>query len=186
MYSRLTVPLVCAAVVVFACGLPGLSGSRAPLGLRAAEPVSVAARLASAPLASHRRRADTVGVDAGFEVMPADGGVQLALRVVNLSKRKLEIDFPDGRTRDFVVLDAAGREVWRWSAGRLFTQTVQNKFLAAHDTAVYQERWKAPTPGQYTAVGILRSRNFPVQRRVAFTVAPAPAVPTTVAAVQTR
>jgi hypothetical protein len=181
MYSRLTVPLVCAAVIVFACGLPNRSMSRTPLSLRAAEPVAVATLAASAPLASHRRRADTVGVDAGFDVTADERGVRLALKVVNLTPRKLEIDFPDGRTRDFVVLDGVGREVWRWSQGRLFTQTVQNKFLAAHDTAVYQERWAAPRPGQYTAVAILRSRNFPVERRVAFTVGP-----TTVAAAPTR
>lgn len=113
--------------------------------------------------------------------MRADG-VQFALNVVNQSTKRLEIDFPDGRTRDFAVLDATGREVWRWSRGRLFTQTVQNKFLASGDTATYQSTWEHAAPGAYTAVAILRSRNFPVERRVAFTLRAPSAV--TVAAVQ--
>lgn len=172
MYSRFIAPLVLAAAIVFACGLPSRPLSRTPLALRADAPVADSAPTASSPLVSHRRRADTVGVDAGFDVVAGEADVKLALRVVNLSPRKLEIDFPDGRTRDFAVIDSRGREVWRWSAGRLFTQTVQNKFLAAHDTAVYRERWVKPAPGQYTAVATLRSRNFPVERRVTFTVGP--------------
>lgn len=182
MYSRLIVPLVCAAAIVFACGLPSRSLTRAPLSLRAVDAAAEPAPpTASSPLLTHRRRADTLGVDAGLDVVAGEKGVQLALRVVNLSKRGLEIDFPNGQTRDFMVIDAHGREVWRWSEGRLFTQAVQNKFLAGHDTAVYQERWSKPAPGAYTAVAVLRSRNFPVERRVAFTVGP-----TTVAAAPTR
>ena len=168
MHSRLVVPLVCAAAIVFACG-------PRPRGTTASKPVSATGRLDGTHTAAMKRRlrkGDTTRVDAALAIAPDADGVLLALSVVNLDSRQLEIDFPNGQTRDFVVLDATGREVWRWSRGRLFTQTVQNKFLSVGDTAVYEERWTAPAPGQYTAVATLRSRNFPIERRAAFQVRP--------------
>jgi hypothetical protein len=177
MYSRLVVPLVCAAAIVFACGprphgiTPAAQASMASVrervlgsdGKRAAEPV--------APR-RHMKKGDTTRVDAALAVAPESDGVHLALRVVNLDAKQLEIDFPNGQTRDFAVLDASGKEVWRWSRGRLFTQTVQNKFLAGGDSAVFEERWRPAGPGVYTVVATLRSKNFPLERRTRFEVQP--------------
>jgi hypothetical protein len=168
MYSRLVVPLVCAAAIVFACG-------PRPRGTVASKPVPATRRLDGTHSAAGSRRlrkGDTTRVDAALAIAPDVDGVRLALSVVNLDSRQLEIDFPNGQTRDFVVLDAAGREVWRWSRGRLFTQTVQNRFLSAGDTAVYEERWTAPAPGQYTVVATLRSKNYPIERRASFQLRP--------------
>jgi hypothetical protein len=178
MYSRLVVPLLCAAAIVFACGPhPRSTVTPAPPGARLLGVAALDGRRALMPSPTattrHRRGRDTTSVDASLGVALAEDGVRLALQVVNQSPRRLEIDFPNGQTRDFVVYNTAGREVWRWSRGRLFTQTVQNKFLAAGDTVVYEERWDRAAPGQYTAVATLRSRNFPVERRVTFQVHPA-------------
>lgn len=176
MYSRLVVPLICAAAVVFACG-PRSHSTTAPAS-PAGGSLHVASLAGDRPAAKAakparpRRRGDTTAVDASFDIGIGDDGVRLELLVVNQTKKKLEIDFPDGRTRDFVVFDASGREVWRWSRGRLFTQTVQNKFLGAGDTATYEGRWQHAAPGHYTAVALLRSRNYPVEKRVAFDVHP--------------
>jgi hypothetical protein len=177
MSSRLVVPLVCTAAIVFACG-PRTKSSTA-----ASEPTGRGARVGSldsrrpAPQKRAKRRTpgDTVPVDASLAVVPIADGIRFDLQLVNTSEHRVEIDFPDGRTRDFAVFDAAGREVWRWSRGRLFTQTVQNKFLGAGDTTVYQGRWEAKAPGTYTAVAILRSQNYPAERHVTFSVG-APAV----------
>jgi Intracellular proteinase inhibitor len=180
MYSRLVVPLLCAAAIVFACGPhPRSTVTPTPPGARLLGVAGLDGRPALAPPPAvptrHRRGRDTTSVDASLGVARTDDGVRLALQVVNQSPRRLEIDFPNGQTRDFVIYDAAGREVWRWSRGRLFTQAVQNKFLAAGDTVVYEERWDSASPGEYTAVATLRSRNFPVERRVTFQVHPASA-----------
>jgi len=184
MYSRLVVPLVCAAAIVFACG--PRTRTSAPV---APKPVAAAAGAPSAAPAAalvKRRAGDTVGVAASLNVAPDAEGVRIALRVVNLEKRGLEIDFPDGRTREFVVYDAQGQEVWRWSRGRLFTQTVQNTFIAAGDTAVFAEHWKGAAPGQYTAVALLGSRNLTVEQRVAFDVRPPGVIVATASPAATR
>jgi hypothetical protein len=103
-----------------------------------------------------------VSIDTG------DGSVRFAIEVTNDSPKRVELTFPDGRTHDFVVLDSAGRELWRWSTGRLFTQAMQNRLLDAHNAATYDERWSPPGPGRYTLEAQLLSENHPVRQRVDF------------------
>ena len=100
----------------------------------------------------------------------SEQGARLTLRVVNLNDRQLEINFPSGQTYDFVVLDSAGTEVWRWSKGRMFTSSLQNMLVAAHDTLSFEEEWdpRHAHAGRYVARATLRSSNFPVQQRAAF------------------
>ncbi len=108
------------------------------------------------------------GITSHVMVDTAQGVVRFAIEVANDSRARVELQFPDGRTHDFVVLNEAGREVWRWSTGRLFTQSMRNRLLDAHDSVVYDERWSPPSPGRYTLLASLRSANYPVQQRVDF------------------
>ncbi|HEX5436033.1 MAG TPA: BsuPI-related putative proteinase inhibitor [Gemmatimonadaceae bacterium] len=96
-------------------------------------------------------------------------GVAFTLHVTNTSDSHVEINFPDGQTHDFVVLDSTGHQVWRWSNGHLFTQTLQNKLLNAKESVTYEEHWQpAGRHGRFTAVAILKSSNHPVEERVQF------------------
>ena len=97
-------------------------------------------------------------------------GITVALHVTNIADHAVELRFPSGQTHDFVVLDSIGREIWRWSSGRMFTQAIQNKLLDANETLSFEEHWDGPQkPGRYTAVAILRSDNHPVEQRIGFT-----------------
>lgn len=99
-----------------------------------------------------------------------DGGVSFALHVTNQASKSLELTFPDGQTHDIVVIDGVGREVWRWSQGRLFTQALQNRVIAHSETVSYEGEWSPrDTHGTFTAVASLRSENHPVEQRVQFT-----------------
>ena len=146
MLSRIIVPVLAAAVLMFACG------PRTPSPVAGVRP----------PVGGQK------GVTAHVMVDTARGVVRFAIEVANDSRKRVELNFPDGRTHDFVVLNEAGREVWRWSAGRLFTQAMQNRLLDVNDSVVYDERWSPPSPGHYTLVASLRSENYPVQQRVEF------------------
>lgn len=99
-----------------------------------------------------------------------DDEVHFQLHVMNEGNRKVELNFKDGKTHDITVLDEHGRQVWRWSDGRLFTAAYQNKVLRSDDTLSFNEAWKAPAPGRYVAVARLVSQNFPQEQRVAFAV----------------
>lgn len=146
MLSRITVPLLAAAALVFACG------PRTPNPVASARPSAGAER----------------GVTSHVMVDTASGTVRFAIEVTNDTRKRVELSFHDGQTHDFVVLDARGRTVWKWSEGRLFTQAMQNRLLDAHDSAVYAEKWQPAAPGRYTLVAELRSENYPVQQRVDF------------------
>jgi hypothetical protein len=104
-------------------------------------------------------------------VVSVNAASHFSFEVTNAGKKKLELTFADGRTHEFVVLDSLGREVWRWSEGRIFTQSMQNRVLRTSDLLRYQDAWDAPAPGRYVAVATLASANFPVTQRVEFTVA---------------
>jgi hypothetical protein len=67
-------------------------------------------------------------IAAALDVKIRDG-IEFTFRVTNNASRKLELLFPTGQTHDLVVVDSLGREVWRWSEGRMFTQALQNRVL---------------------------------------------------------
>jgi hypothetical protein len=100
-----------------------------------------------------------------------DQSVALSLHVTNVADHSVELDFPNGQTHDFVVLDSSGHELWRWSNGRMFTQALQNKLLGSTETVTYEEQWDPHSlHGDFTLVAILRSSNFPKEERVGFKV----------------
>lgn len=152
MNEKVPFTLVCVAVLAFACG-PRSRGDSATT--RSAGSSSVAT--ADAPLAP------SLDVTVGE-------AVRFAFSVTNATEKKLEVLFPDGRTHDVIVLDSIGREVWRWSDGRIFTQSVQNRVMRASDTIAFDGAWRAPAPGSYTVVATLESVNFPVEQRQEFVV----------------
>lgn len=170
MNTRLIISLLCAGALAFACG--PRSHSEAPTSLVSALPLH-----ASTPQTEteHRSKKDKsklppAKIDSKFNVaVVAHHDVKLALDLRNVGGRHAEIDFPNGQTYDFVVIDSIGREVWRWSNHRMFTQGVRNKQLGAGDAMQVTETWKdAAKPGKYTAIATLRSSNFPVEQRVDF------------------
>ncbi len=147
MLTRIIVPVLATAVLVFACS------PRTPQrSISGARPRTTAGQ----------------GVVSHVMVDTAHGSVRFAIEVANDSRKRVELNFPDGRTHDFSVIDARGHEVWRFSHGRLFTQSMQNQLLDAHDAVTYAEHWTPPAPGQYTLIAQLRSENYPVQQRVEF------------------
>ena len=72
-----------------------------------------------------------------------------------------EVRFASGKTHDFVVLDEKDREVWRWSTGRLFTQSLQTKQLKTGDSILFEATWDSVAPGTYRVVASLNSANHP-------------------------
>jgi hypothetical protein len=155
MVNRLLVPLLCAAAVAFACG---------PRPHAATE----SATATPATPTPARRSPNEPLLASALDVSIRDG-VTLALHVTNNDRKHVELLFPSGQTHDFAILDSTGKEIWRWSAGRLFTQALQNKVLESHESATFAERWDAGARhGTFTAVATLASSSHPLETRVEF------------------
>jgi hypothetical protein len=123
------------------------------------------------PAANHAQgTTDTSGALALTLTEASDeDAMSFALEVKNTGKRS-EVRFNSGKTHDFVVLDELNREVWRWSEGRLFTQSLQTKQLKTGDAVRYTATWDDAVPGNYRVVAELNSDTNPVSIERAFIV----------------
>lgn len=173
MENRFVITALCVAAVGYACS-PWIRSQNAPVaaGVDSARTAPLAMTLATAPAAKHGsagRHAPGV-VATMLDVSRTGSRVDFALRVMNNTARTIELDFPSSRTHDFAVLDARGNVVWRWSTGRLFTQTMQSRTVRSRDTLTLAEGWDARNAhGTYTAVALLATDTHPVERRIDFT-----------------
>ncbi len=155
MQSRYFVPLLTVAAVAFACGPRPRSAQQAAA--------------AATPAAHHASiRPTSTPVIPALDISTADG-VRFAFHVTNATAKTIELNFPSGQTHEFVVLDSTGRQLWRWSEGRMFTQALQNKPVDAREIVTFEDRWEATAAhGRLTAVATLRSSNYPVESRIDF------------------
>jgi hypothetical protein len=171
MNTRLIISLLIAGSLAFACG-PRSHSSEAPMSLAGTIPMR---HVADTPVQQQqhvrgkdRSKLPPAKIDSKFNVAVSHSDVKLDLALRNVGGRHAEIDFPNGQAYDFVVVDSIGREVWRWSTRRMFTQGVRNKQLGTGEATDYSEIWKHPKPGKYTAIATLKSSNYPVEERVDF------------------
>ena len=159
--SRVAIALLCAGALAFACGPRTHSEAASTASLATAAPV--------VQQGTPHAHNDAVPLASRLEVKVERNTVQFALHVTNQSRKHLELTFPNGQTHEFVVVDSVGREIWRWSTTRLFTQAVQNKLLSSGETYRVGEQWQHPLPhARYTVIASLNSTNFPVQERAEF------------------
>ena len=161
--SRVAIALSCAGALAFACSPRAHSEAASTASLATAAPVIQQ----GAP----RARGDGLPLASNLDIKLERDGIRFALRVTNETKKHVELSFPNGQTHEFVVVDSVGREVWRWSSTRLFTQAVQNKLLSSGESMRVSEQW--PHPAQrwkYVVIATLNSTNFPVQQRAEFLV----------------
>src|SRR4051812_28702839 len=157
MNTRLLITLLCAGAVALACGSFSHHDAEASRTsdshMAAPKHVAKNASLPSAP----------PNVNGNFAVNIEPHALHFALKLTNDSKKHVELAFPNGQQYDFAVLDSVGREVYRWGAGRMFTQSVQNKLIEGQETVHIDERAEMTLPhGKYIAVATLRSTNYPI------------------------
>lgn len=161
--SRVAIALLCAGALAFACGPRTHSEAASTASLTTAAPV-----VQQGTTHSH---GDGAALVSQLDVKLERQEVQFALHVTNQGRKHVEVAFPNGQTHEFVVVDSVGREVWRWSTARLFTQALQNKLLGGGETMSVGERWPHPRArGKYTVIATLNSSNYPIQERADFVV----------------
>ena len=97
--------------------------------------------------------------------------VTWSLNVANRGKEAVTLRFPSGKDGD-VVLHQGGREVYRWSANRLFSQALREVPLAAgaRHTFRLEERALGAPAGDYELVAVLAADPSPGEVRRPVTV----------------
>ncbi len=163
MNTRYIIPLLCIGALALACS------TRVHSGNSSVKPTTAAmiGEMASGKHAKSNDPKVRLASSFGVHVEPRD--VAFDFGVTNVGGKHVELAFPSGQAYDFVVVDSLGREVWRWSKGRMFTQTMRTKLLATTDAYRVDEKWDTPRmKGHYTAIALLNSTNYPVEERVDF------------------
>ena len=87
--------------------------------------------------------------------------VEFVFTVENDGTEPEILRFNDGQEAD-VVVRAAGQEVYRWSADRMFMQVIHQVELEPGETEVYEMEWEDPPSGEFTAEAMLTAENHDV------------------------
>src|SRR5687767_12415609 len=130
MNSRFLISALCVGAIVLACG-PRARNEAAATSKSTATLASASSTVQQQGATSPSRKSAKTPITAQVIVNAQESSFRLSLHVKNGGKKRVELTFPGGQTHDFVVLDSAGREVWRWGKGRMFTQTLQNTLLSS-------------------------------------------------------
>ncbi len=95
--------------------------------------------------------------------------IVIELIVFNRTAEDLIFDFRNAQKFDFIIEDAAGTRVWRWSDGRMFTQALGEEILGpGREEVVYTETYTEPLQrGGYKVIGALVSTNRPLSASLA-------------------
>jgi hypothetical protein len=107
-------------------------------------------------------------LETALEVTVGDD-VEFAFSVVNAGDTPIELTFADACRADFAVY-TDDREIWRYSDGRAFIQTVTTAEFQPGETATFEATWTDPDRGEYTAEATLRTTERPESARMPFSV----------------
>jgi len=174
MSSRFLIPLLCAGAIVLACGPRSRNEASTP---KKTSTLAQTSLVRATPVVSQQGdlhvalvKPPVVAVTGQLYIRAAQSSVRFALHVTNTSKKRVELTFPSGQSYDFVILDTLGREMWRWSTGRMFTQALRNRLLDRGETIILEETWKSSNlaAGHYIARAQLTSTNYPLVQQTEF------------------
>jgi intracellular proteinase inhibitor BsuPI len=115
----------------------------------------------SSEVSGERRNVGSVTMT--FTVVPGRAkpgqSVRLTIRLVNNAGKQTALTFPTSQKYDFWVT-AGGREIWRWSSGRMFTQDVTHQELEGQTGTAFAESWTAAEMGKLVAHAQLKAETY--------------------------
>jgi hypothetical protein len=133
--------------------------------------VASAACSSASNMSGERRNVGSVTMT--FTVVPTKAKqgqtVHLTVRLVNNGGTSTDLTFATSQKYDFWITDGT-TELWRWSAGRMFTQDVNRQELGGQTGAVFAESWAASKTGKLTAHAELKAQTYGGEMKGALTV----------------
>lgn len=108
-------------------------------------------------------------LDGRLDVAVTGDAVEFTFAVTNADTEPVDLEFRSGEIADVAVYED-GTEVWRWSDGRVFAQTIRTEALAPGESFTQEATWEDPPPGEYAAEASLSAANVTLAERSAFAV----------------
>lgn len=101
-------------------------------------------------------------------VYTAGQPINIELRVLNRTGENVTLQFRNGQRFDFAIAESGGKEIWRWSRGRMFTMALGTETLGPGRTEVtYKETHTGRlAPGTYKVTGTVTASNRPMSGSV--------------------
>ncbi|WLR42924.1 BsuPI-related putative proteinase inhibitor [Bacillus carboniphilus] len=75
------------------------------------------------------------------EIEPGSNEVTFQMKLTNNTSAEQIVKFNSGQSYDIVVRDSTGKEVYRYSKGRMFTQALREITIASGDTKTWESTW---------------------------------------------
>lgn len=106
---------------------------------------------------------------ASMEAQVRPSSVRLILYVTNNGDEPVDLTFRTSQRFDFVIRDADGVEVWRWSDDMAFLQAISHATLAPGESWDMEAVWDPQDrSGVYEATGMLTASEHEVQQATSF------------------
>lgn len=100
------------------------------------------------------------------EVKPGET-LRLKLSIENTGKETQELTFNSSQRFDVRVEDESGREIWRWSDGRVFAQVIETVAIQPGKSISFDAEWpgidsaeKPVSPGDYSVFAWFTADNL--------------------------
>jgi hypothetical protein len=103
-------------------------------------------------------RSDLILLLTASKAVCAEGEpMELTLQVVNRGPRPVTLQFRDSQRYDFLIRNAQGQEVWRWSANQMFAHMLGQETLSPDGgNLTYRVVARATLRrGSYTVMGVV-------------------------------
>ncbi|WP_456275896.1 BsuPI-related putative proteinase inhibitor [Bacillus sp. AK128] len=101
---------------------------------------------------------DLADFEATLEVNSTEEEVMFTIHLQNKSNEPTDLTFSSGQKFEIVVRNAEGKEVYRFSKGRMFTMALETLKLDAGEKLTFEDKWDYQTngekvqPGNYSVV----------------------------------
>jgi hypothetical protein len=118
-------------------------------------------------------RSDLILLLTASKAVYAEGEpVELTLQVVNRGPRPVTLQFRDSQRYDFLIRNAQGQEVWRWSADQMFAQILGHEILSSDGGKLTYRIVARATlmQGAYTVTGVVPAIDAQMSARLEVTI----------------
>ncbi len=113
-----------------------------------------------------------VSLSVNQPIYSVGGQITVTLQVFNNTEQEITLHFRDAQRYEFTIEDEEGKEVWRWSNGRMFAQVLGEETLGPDRAEVVYTETYAGTlgPGEYKLSGILVALERPLSASLTITI----------------